>query len=79
MLTRGVDLEQLRAWVPARASQRGNARLRLALRLMRPGSGSPMETRSRLIFLRASLPEPLLNADVFALSLIHISEPTRPY
>lgn len=66
VLTRGVALDELASRVEARAHHRGNAGLRLALQLMRPGSGSPMETRSRLVFHRAGLPEPRLNADVFA-------------
>ena len=33
--------------------------------LVRVGSRSPMETRSRLMFHRAGFPEPQLNSDVF--------------
>ncbi len=50
--------------VAARAGHRGKRRLRAALPLMRLGSGSPMETRARLVFLAAGLPEPRLNADI---------------
>ena len=39
----------------------GRARLREALALARVGSDSPMETRARLAFGRAGLPEPVLN------------------
>lgn len=45
---------------------RGGRRLREAAPLLRAGSGSPMETRARLAFLRTGLPEPELNAEVFA-------------
>ncbi|MDQ2757668.1 MAG: hypothetical protein M3Y71_14090 [Actinomycetota bacterium] len=39
-------------------------RSRSALSLVRVGSASPMESRSRLVFIRAGLPEPELNAAV---------------
>lgn len=39
-------------------------RSRAALALIRVGSASPMESRSRLVFIRAGLPEPELNAPV---------------
>ena len=50
--------------VAARTGHRGVRRLRAALPSLRVGSGSPMETRARLEFLAAGLPEPLLNADI---------------
>lgn len=37
---------------------------REALEWIRPGSRSPMETRSRVLFVRAGLPEPELNVDI---------------
>jgi hypothetical protein len=43
---------------------RGARRRRQALSLVRTGSASPGETRTRLLFLRAGLPEPELNVDV---------------
>jgi Protein of unknown function (DUF559) len=43
---------------------RGVRRLREAVPLIRVGARSPMETRARLIMLRAGLPEPQLNLDV---------------
>jgi hypothetical protein len=55
----------LRAALDARSRPRGKARLTEALFLVRVGSRSPMETRSRLMFHRAGFPEPALNADVF--------------
>lgn len=49
-----------------RVGRRGGRALREAGALLRVGSGSPMETRARLAFRRAGLPEPELNAEVFA-------------
>jgi hypothetical protein len=49
-----------------RRGRRGRRGLREAGRLLRSGSGSPMESRARLHFSRAGLPEPELNAEVFA-------------
>ena len=49
----------------ARVRPRGKAMLVQALPLVRAGSRSAMETRSRLMFRRAGFPEPELNADVF--------------
>jgi hypothetical protein len=45
-----------------RVRPRGAVALRSALGLIRVGSDSPMESRSRLVFHRAGLPEPELNA-----------------
>lgn len=55
----------LRAALDARVRPRGKARLMEAGALVRVGSRSPMETRSRLMFHRAGFPEPQLNSDVF--------------
>ena len=49
-----------------RGSPRGVVRLREALRWIRVGSDSGMETRSRLLFCRHGLPEPELNAELTA-------------
>lgn len=46
-------------------SCRGAQRLRAALELIRVGPGSPQETRCRLLIVRAGLPEPDLQVDVF--------------
>jgi very-short-patch-repair endonuclease len=43
---------------------RGAARARGALREVRTGAESPMETRLRLLLMRSGLPEPLLNPAV---------------
>lgn len=48
----------------ARRRHKGKARLLEAFPHLRPRVWSPMETRLRLILLRAGLPEPLLNAEV---------------
>lgn len=51
----------------ARAGRRlGAAKLRAALPLIRVGAASPPETRIRLACLRAGLPAPELDVDVFA-------------
>jgi len=55
----------LRAALEARNRPRGKARLSEALSLVRVGSRSPMETRSRLMFHRAGFPEPALNSAVY--------------
>lgn len=58
-------LATLRTALESRNRPRGKARLTEALSLVRVGSRSPMETRSRLMFHRAGFPEPALNAAVF--------------
>ena len=59
----GVDVL---AWaVDSRAGSKGFTTLVEALPQVRAGSFSPMETRARLLFERAGLPEPELNADIF--------------
>lgn len=57
-------IEPLRAALATRVRPRGGVRLREALRWIRLGSASPMETRTRLLLVRAGLPEPELNAKV---------------
>jgi hypothetical protein len=57
-------ISDLRAEVQARARHRGVVRMGEALPLVRAGSRSPMETTARLLFVRAELPEPELNAAV---------------
>lgn len=47
-----------------RPGARGAARARSALRDVRVGAESPMETRLRLLLMRSGLPEPLLNPPV---------------
>lgn len=47
-----------------RRHQRGSKSLEEALALARPGVRSPMESRARLMFVRAGFPEPEVNAKV---------------
>ena len=47
-------------------ASRGAARARSALRDVRVGAESPMETRLRLLLMRSGLPEPQLNPAVTA-------------
>lgn len=57
-------LARLAEEVRRRSGSRGACRARTALALVREGSRSPMETRARLCFLEAGLPEPELNATI---------------
>ncbi|MGV1028222.1 MAG: endonuclease domain-containing protein [Dermatophilaceae bacterium] len=59
-----VDLDGFRTAVALRRGRRGARNRAAALPLLRIGSGSPMETRARLAFRNAGLPEPALNADI---------------
>lgn len=61
---RAGDVRPLAEAVARRSRPRGAGRMRHALGLVRSGSDSAMETRSRLIFVRAGLPEPELNAAI---------------
>ncbi len=54
----------LRTVLDSRVRARNKRRLEEALRMVRVGSRSPMETRARLMFQRAGFPEPELNAVV---------------
>lgn len=58
----------LRRAVERRVRPRGKVTLTYAIPRIRVGSWSPMETRSRLMVVRAGLPEPLHNQDVVSLS-----------
>ncbi len=59
----GADLEHV---LGGRVRPRGKALLIQARTLMRPGVRSPQETRARLLFVRAGLPEPQVNANLYA-------------
>ena len=63
---RSPGLDERSAVLGARRGGRGRRALAAALDLVRPRSASPMETRSRLMFVRAGFPEPVMNAPVFA-------------
>lgn len=58
------SVDPLACAVTERTGRRGIVRAREALGLVRLGSGSPQETRGRLMFRDWGLPEPELNVDV---------------
>lgn len=60
------SVEPLREALAARVAPRGKLTLLEALDWIRVGSESPGETRTRLILVRAGLPEPELNKTVYA-------------
>ncbi len=60
----GASSWLLRGRLEARVRPRGKVRLLEALTLVRPGVRSPMETRARLMFVRADFPEPEVNGDL---------------
>lgn len=62
---RGWDITMLGAAVDGARRRRGCRKLRAALSLVRPGSRSPRETETRLLFASWGLPEPELNVDLF--------------
>lgn len=55
---------QIRRVLNRRVRPRGKRRLSQALSLVRYGVRSPMETRARLVFVRAGIPEPAVNQPV---------------
>ena len=59
-----TSLVRLEAEVMRRAGTKGVAQARAAFAWVRVGSRSPMETRARLCFIRAGIPEPELNGDI---------------
>ena len=64
--TRLGAVEPLRVALGRRTRPRGKRTLQEALGLIRFGSASPMESVVRVMFVRAGLPEPLLNEPVHA-------------
>jgi len=60
------SVDRLRDALDARTAPRGKLTLLEALDWIRVGSESPGETRTRLILVRAGLPEPELNRPVYA-------------
>ena len=58
-----AGLVELTAWA-ARPRRRGAGRMRAAIALLEPRTDSPMETRLRLLIVRAGLPRPAANLDV---------------
>lgn len=57
-------LAELRTTLEGRVRPRGAVSLRRALDLVVPGVRSPMETRARVMFVRAGFPEPLANVPI---------------
>ncbi|WP_186808253.1 DUF559 domain-containing protein [Agrococcus baldri] len=57
--------ERLAAALTAWGTAPGSARLRAALEEARPGVDSPMETPTRCMLVRAGLPEPEVNGEIF--------------
>jgi hypothetical protein len=66
--SQGADVEAgirgLRAALASRVRPRGASQLARALDLVRAPVRSPMETRARLMFIRAGFPEPRVNRPV---------------
>lgn len=60
-----TSLVRLEAEVLNRTHNHGGPAAQRAFALVRAGSRSPMETRARLVFADAGLPEPELNAAIF--------------
>ncbi|WP_404380062.1 hypothetical protein LL946_09605 [Knoellia locipacati] len=60
----GRGVMAMRTALDARTRPRGKVLLTEALTLVSPRSGSPVETRARLVFARGGLPAPELNAAV---------------
>lgn len=61
----GPEATLLSQTVGQRCRPRGRAALGEALALVRPGVRSPMESRARVMFVRAGFPEPEVNAAVY--------------
>ncbi len=59
-----IGASVLRRALTRRVRPRGGAALEASLALVRAPVRSPMETRARLMFVRAGFPEPLVNRDV---------------
>jgi hypothetical protein len=57
-------VDELRAAVASMSPARGALAVRLALPEVRMGTDSPMETRTRLMIVRAGLPEPVIGHTV---------------
>jgi hypothetical protein len=62
---RRVTIEQVAAYAAARGTWPGASRVAVVLALAVPGAESPMETRLRLVLVRAGLPVPALQHRVY--------------
>lgn len=65
LVNRGLQVRDLADVVTRRCRPRGAQSLGEAAALVRSGVRSPMESRARVMFVRAGFPEPEVNADVF--------------
>lgn len=70
-----VSIEELRAYAATLGTWTGIPQAREALLLARENSWSPQETRLRLLWVLAGLPEPRCNQPVFDLTGRHIGTP----
>ena len=69
------SVEPLREALEARVAPRGKLTLLEALEWIRVGSESPGETRTRLVLVRAGLPEPELNKPVYGPGRLWLGRP----
>jgi very-short-patch-repair endonuclease len=60
-----TDFAQIRRWVEQRPVYRGRRRLRTVLDLADDGAESPMESRLRVLLVRAGLPRPLTQVKLY--------------
>jgi len=60
-----ATMDELRRAVARYSGHRGARKLREALEWVRPGVDSPKETELRLLLVRAHLPEPEVNGEIF--------------
>jgi len=80
MLRRWTTLDRLHDEVAGLARRRGIIRARDALRLIRPGVDSPMETRVRLLIVDAGLPCPDIGVNITDHTGAWLARPDRiPY
>lgn len=57
--------DDIRRWIAGNAGRRGVRRLRERLELAQPAAESPMETRLRVLLVRAGLPRPQSQVEIF--------------
>jgi hypothetical protein len=77
--TRLGSVEPLRHCLQRRVRPRGKLTLLEALEWVRVGSESPGETRTRLVLVRAGLPEPILNEPILTRSGRWVGRPDMKY
>jgi len=74
-----ASLTDLAQAVDAAVGVRGVRSLRVALGLVRAGTDSPMETRLRLLLVRAGLPEPVIHHPIFDWTGGYVGAPDLAY